>query len=195
MQSDMLWQRSAVSRCEGRTGATSARVCLRLDRSWSTRPREPWRAGRHGAADASPTYTVPVAHRRLPADSSNRIAGTAIRAQGSYYLLGGLWRLRYPRSFDRLAGPKPDAFQTDVSAALFVAVGSTLLIGAAGPQPNAIVRVLATSTGLVVAAVDLRHHRDIRALFLIEAAAELAMAAAATWPAARRDRDPPDPCG
>jgi len=104
-----------------------------------------------------------------------RAASTALSsAQGWYYLLGGLWRLIHPRSFEAVSGPKPDSFQTDVAAALFAAIGAGLLT-----RPT---RVLAASSGLSVAFVDLKYRHAIRPIFLAEAAFELAFAAAATRP-------------
>lgn len=94
-----------------------------------------------------------------------------IRIQGWYYLLGGLWRFVHRRSFEAVSGPKPDQFQTDVAAALFVAIGTGLL---ASPT-----RALAASTGASVALVDLKYRPTIRSIFLVEAALELGFVAAA----------------
>lgn len=107
------------------------------------------------------------------------------RVQGWYYLLGGLWRFAHRRSFEAVSGPKPDQFQTDVAAALFVAIGAGLLA-----RPT---RVLAASSGLCVAFVDLKYRHTIRPTFLAEAALELAFAAAAVRPgrAARPRRRSP----
>ena len=112
-------------------------------------------------------------------------AQLAGRIQGGYYLLGGMWRLLHPRSFERVAGPKPDQFQTDVTAALFTAVGAALIAGTLKRAPQGPARVLAISAPVAVAIVDLRHRHQIRRLFRLEAALEIAFAAAAaihTWP-------------
>jgi len=107
------------------------------------------------------------------------------RAQGWYYLGGGLWRLLHPRSFERIAGPKPDQFQTDVAAALFAAIGATLVVDSlAGPRSKA-PAVLAVGSASAIAAIDLKHRRQIRSLFIIEAASEIAMAVAAASTAAQ----------
>jgi hypothetical protein len=110
------------------------------------------------------------------------LAQAVTRFQGCYYLGGGLWRLLHPESFDALAGPKPDRFQTDVAAALFSAAGVALLVGTAGPHRHATTRVLASCTGLAAAAIDLRHRHHIRTLFMLEAVVELVMAAASAAP-------------
>ena len=116
---------------------------------------------------------------RLGAVLGQQPAQRAGQMQGGYYLLGGLWRLLHPRSFERIAGPKPDQFQTDVSAALFTAVGAALIAGTMKSAPHGPVRVLAISAPVAVAIIDLRHRQQIRGLFRLEAALEIAFAAAA----------------
>ena len=56
---------------------------------------------------------------RLDAVLGPQPAQRAGRIQGGYYLLGGLWRLLHARSFEHVAGPKPDQFQTDVTRLRF----------------------------------------------------------------------------
>jgi hypothetical protein len=103
-----------------------------------------------------------------------------VRLQGWYYLLGGLWPLVHFRSFEAVAGPKPDRFQTEVTSALFVAAGVTLLAGTAEPPLHRPVRVLAAACAIGTAFVDWRHRHHIRSFFRAEAALEGAFAVAAT---------------
>jgi hypothetical protein len=124
------------------------------------------------APPASVTACLDAVLGQQPAQRAGRI-------QGGYYLLGGLWRLLHPRSFERAAGPKPDQFQTDVTAALFAAAGVALIAGTVKGAPQGSARVLAISAPVAVAAIDLRHRRQIRGLFRVEAALEIAFAAAA----------------
>lgn len=84
------------------------------------------------------------------------------RAQGWYYLIGGLWPFVSWRTFTAVAGPKPDRFQTEVTAALFAATGAALLAGEDG--------TLAGLTAAGCLALDLRHRPRIRAVFLADAA-------------------------
>jgi hypothetical protein len=119
---------------------------------------------------------------RLNAVLGPQPAQRAGRLQGGYYLLGGLWRLLHARSFERVAGPKPDQFQTDVTAALFAAVGAALIAGTVKSAPQGPARVLAISAPIAVAIIDFRHRRQIRRLFRLEAALEIAFAAAAAIP-------------
>ena len=122
----------------------------------------------------------------LEAIFGQRPARRAARIQGGYYLLGGLWRLLHARSFERVAGPKPDQFQTDVTAALFTAAGAALIAGTLKNAPQGPARVLAISAPIAVAIIDLRHRHQIRRLFRLEAALEIAFAAAAVIPSRGR---------
>ena len=101
------------------------------------------------------------------------------RAQGWYYLLGGLWSLVHFRSFQLVAGPKPDRFQTEVTSGLFVAIGAALLSPPRDLPPPRSVLVLSAASALATSYVDLRHRRDIRGLFCVEAAVEAGFAVAA----------------
>lgn len=103
------------------------------------------------------------------------------RAQGWYYVIGRAWPLVHFRSFEAVAGPKPDRFQTEVTAALFVAVGLVLLAGARRPAAAPVTRTLAVTSALGVAALDWRYRRDLRRVFRLEAALEAAFAGAALW--------------
>jgi hypothetical protein len=128
-----------------------------------------------GVAPSSATSRRHAVIGREPAQLAGRI-------QGGYYLLGGMWRLLHPPSFERVAGPKPDQFQTDVTAALFTAAGTALIAGTLKRAPQGPTRVLAISAPIAVAIVDLRHRHQIRRLFRLEAALEIAFAAAAVVP-------------
>jgi len=103
----------------------------------------------------------------------------ATRLQGWYYLGGGLWPLLHFRSFEAVAGRKPDRFQTEVTSILFAAAGATLLAGTRGGRLPPAVRVLALSSALGTAYADLRHRRRLRAIFRAEAALELLFATSA----------------
>lgn len=87
------------------------------------------------------------------------------RIQGWYYFLGGIWPLIRWRSFTSVAGPKPDRFQTDITAGLFTSIGATLL----NPGNNRESNILAASSATACIAIDLRHLRKIRKVFLFDA--------------------------
>ncbi|MFZ5871164.1 MAG: hypothetical protein ACOYXW_11645 [Actinomycetota bacterium] len=105
-----------------------------------------------------------------------------MRAQGWYYAIGGAWPLIHFRSFEAVAGPKPDRFQTQVTAALFTAIGVALLAGARQPPTAPVTRSLAASSAIGVAALDWRYRSDLRQVFRLEAVIEAVFAAAALWP-------------
>jgi hypothetical protein len=111
-----------------------------------------------------------------------------IRLQGWYYLAGGLWPLVHFRSFEAVAGPKPDRFQTEVTSILFAAIGAALLLGARGSTLPPAVRALAVASALGTAYTDLKHRRQVRVIFQPEAALELTFAAAAAAAAVRPPR-------
>lgn len=91
------------------------------------------------------------------------------RAQGWYYLIGGLWPLIHWRSFTAVAGPKPDRFQTEVTAALFAAIGAALIV-----DENALSRdVLSVGSAIACIGVDRRFDEDIRPIFRVDAALNL----------------------
>lgn len=115
-----------------------------------------------------------------------------LRAQGWYYLIGGLWPLLHWCSFVRVAGPKPDRFQTEVAGVLFAATGAALLADSAAGSPSTAARVLGAAAGSGVALAEFRFRRSLRAIFRADAVLNAGFAAAAARPDARRPRDAED---
>lgn len=95
------------------------------------------------------------------------LARRAIRVQGWYYLLGGIWPLVNLRSFAAVAGPKPDPFQTEVAAVLFTAAGSALLASSRQPHRSTVLLSRLCALGSLYA--EFRHRREIRPIFLADA--------------------------
>lgn len=92
------------------------------------------------------------------------------RAQGWYYLVGGLWPLLHWRSFTAVAGPKPDRFQTQITAGLFVAIGAALIV-----DENSLSRdVLSVSAATACISVDRYFQQDIRSVFKADTALNIA---------------------
>lgn len=87
------------------------------------------------------------------------------RAQGWYYLIGGLWPFLHWRSFTAVAGPKPDRFQTEITAGLFSAIGYALL--------KSDDEDLAWSSALACIALDTRFKEEIRPVFQFDRALNL----------------------
>jgi hypothetical protein len=112
-----------------------------------------------------------------------------IRFQGWYYVVGGLWPIVHQSSFEAIVGPKPDRFQTEVTAALFVAVGAVLLRGSRGGRVEPVTAQLASAAAAATAAVVWRHRHSVRPVLRVEACLETAFAvAAATSHRSRRAR-------
>ena len=100
----------------------------------------------------------------------------ALRLQGCYYLIGGLWPFVHYRSFERVTGTKPDRFVTEAASALYVAIGTGIL--ASGGSGTQAARRLAVLTAVLTTAMDIRHCPQIRAVYLTDALAEVVLSAA-----------------
>lgn len=98
--------------------------------------------------------------------------------QAAYYLITGLWPLAHLKSFEALTGPKPDRFVVESTGLLFVATGATLATAAVNPAPGRPVRVLSVLTPIVSTFVTLRHRPRVRAIYMVDAVAQCALA---TW--------------
>jgi hypothetical protein len=99
-----------------------------------------------------------------------------LAAQAGYYLVTGVWPLVHFRSFTAVAGPKPDRFQTQVTGALFAAIGLALLAG--DPRETG-TRVLSGATAAASMLMELAYLPRIRKIFLAEACIEAVFLAAA----------------
>ena len=106
----------------------------------------------------------------------------SVRAQGVYYLAGGLWPLLHFGSFETVTGPKPDRFVTEAAGALYAAIGATLLLG----RTPATTRRLALLTGVATLAIDVRHRSSVRWVYLADAAVEVLFGACAVANAKRK---------
>lgn len=88
------------------------------------------------------------------------------RVQGCYYFLGGLWPFLSWRSFTAVAGPKPDRFQTEMTAALFTAIGAALIV-----DENSLSRdVLSIGSAMACISLDRRYDEQIRKVFWLDTA-------------------------
>jgi hypothetical protein len=105
----------------------------------------------------------------------------SVRAQGVYYLAGGLWPLLHFHSFETVTGPKGDRFVTEAAGALYTAIGAALLLG----RTSAGTRRLALLTSVATLAIDIRHRSSVRWVYLADAAVEALFAASAVADAAR----------
>ena len=116
----------------------------------------------------------------------------AAAAQGLLYVVTGLWPLIHLPSFEAVSGPKASDWLVRTVGVLILVVGVVLLMAWRRRRFPAEVVTLAVGCALSLAAIDIIYVSvdRIREIYLLDAAAEIALAAA--WLAAayrhRRDR-------
>jgi hypothetical protein len=98
----------------------------------------------------------------------------------AYYIVSGLWPLAHMRSFEAVTGPKTDKWLVKTVGALALANGVALAFGARRDSIAAETIALAACSAAAFAAIDLVYVSSgtIRPVYLADAAAELALAAA-----------------
>ena len=107
--------------------------------------------------------------------------------QAAYYGPSGVWPIISLRSFEWITGPKVDGWLVKTVGALVSVVGGVLGLAAHRRRLTPQMELLALGTALSLAAVDVVtvSRRRIRRVYLLDAAANLALVAA--WLLARRD--------
>jgi hypothetical protein len=100
--------------------------------------------------------------------------------QGGYYVLTGMWALVDIASFQRVTGPKTDLWLVKTVGVCVTAIGATLLLSALHHQAFLEIKLLAVSSALGLAAIDLIYVRKkvISKIYAADAVAELILAAA-----------------
>ena len=105
------------------------------------------------------------------------VAGT----QGLYYLTTGIWPLASRRTFESITGPKRDFWLVQTVGALVGVTGASLALAARDRRTveEASIKTLGIGSALSLAAVDVVFvaRRRISPIYLLDAAAELALAA------------------
>lgn len=99
-------------------------------------------------------------------------------AQGGYYLITGIWPLLHMRSFEAISGPKTDRWLVKTAGVLITAIGATLLIAdrrERAATPEATVLATGSAAGLMAIDVVYASKRRISSVYLLDAAAELAL--------------------
>jgi hypothetical protein len=110
--------------------------------------------------------------------------------QGGYYLATGLWPLFNIESFQAVTGPKTDLWLVRTVGVLVAAVALALLVAAwRPPSPEAAVLAAAAALGLTAIDVVYVFHRVIGPIYLLDAAAEIALVVGWMWVAARRTNE------
>ncbi len=127
-------------------------------------------------------YTVSIQQRNL-------IRPSVALAQGSFYLLTGLWPVLGVRSFQRLTGPKTDVWLVKTVGLLTTAVGAVLVLGANDTDDSRLA-ALGAAAAAALAGIDLTYvsKRVISRVYLGDAAAQLAFVFG--WIAAGRGTTP-----
>jgi hypothetical protein len=109
------------------------------------------------------------------------------RAQGTYFLLTGLWPIVHRRSFEAVTGPKRDFWLVRTVGALIAVVGASLLraFGERRVSPEA--RWLAVGSAAALGAVDLWYggRGRISRIYLLDAVVEAGLVAS-WWVAGTR---------
>ncbi|MBV9232581.1 MAG: hypothetical protein JO030_00950 [Candidatus Eremiobacteraeota bacterium] len=98
-----------------------------------------------------------------------------LRAQGGYYVLSGLFPLVSMAAFERVTGPKSDRWLVQTVGLLAASIGASLLIGALEEEPDPAVLVLAVTSALSFAGIDVAHtlRRRISPVYLADGAVQL----------------------
>ncbi len=100
--------------------------------------------------------------------------------QGAYYAATGIWALVDIESFQVVTGPKVDLWLVKTVGVLVTAIGGALGLAGWRRRVTPEVRFLAVGSALGLAGIDIYYvaKKRIARIYLVDAAAELAMAAA-----------------
>jgi hypothetical protein len=104
----------------------------------------------------------------------------ALRLQGLYYLVTGLWPLIHLASFEAITGPKTDDWLVKMVGLLAAVIGAALLMAARPPSRGAPeILVLAVGSAAAFAAVDVWYVAQgvIARVYLADAAVEIGLIA------------------
>jgi hypothetical protein len=136
---------------------------------------------------------LPAKHRRdlVNAQHSNSLRRLVAFAHAGYFLITGIWPLLHIRSFEWVSGPKVDRWLVKTVSGLITVIGAVVGLAAWRRPITPEIEALAIGSGLSLAAVDIYYvaRRRIRWVYLLDAAAEIALAAA--WLTAKGQRDRP----
>ncbi len=107
-------------------------------------------------------------------------AASISRWHGLFNALTGAWPLVHMPSFEAVSGPKVDRWLVRTVGGLLVVNGLTQLSAGTTEAATALSRRLGLGTALTLAVIDIRYAstRRIRRIYLLDAAVELAWAAA-----------------
>jgi hypothetical protein len=99
--------------------------------------------------------------------------------QGGFYVATGLWPIVHLKSFEAVTGPKLEGWLVKMVGALITVIGGTLLSAGQQRRVTPEVRMLGMASAAAFTLVDViyRAKRRIAPVYLLDAAAELALIA------------------
>jgi hypothetical protein len=111
-----------------------------------------------------------------PSEGRNS-AKRLLTAQSAYYLATGIWPLISMSTFERVTGPKTDQWLVKTVGVLVTAIGGALAVAAAQRTVSPETRLLAVASAGGLMAIDVIYvaKGSIRPVYLLDAAAELAL--------------------
>ena len=121
----------------------------------------------------------------------------ALRLQGAYYLVTGVWPIIHLSSFEAVTGPKVDDWLVRTVGLPAAAIGITLLVGVRRREtPTATLGILALSSALAFAAIDFWYglRGVISPIYLADGVVELGWIALA-FPVVMKRTPRPDRAG
>jgi len=111
-------------------------------------------------------------------------------AQGTYYVLTGVWSLVHIRSFQAVTGPKTDLWLVKTVGVLVLAIGGVLCSAGLRRQAAPEIPSLAVGSAVGLAGIDVVYvaRRRIARIYLLDALAECLFAVfwGLTWFRSRR---------
>lgn len=128
---------------------------------------------------------------RRPAPPLSRAESIAV-GQGAFYAATGAWPFVSMRSFEAVTGPKMERWLVKTVGGLIGVIGGALVSAGARRRVTPELAMLGAGSAVVLAGIDIYYvsKRRISPVYLLDAAAELGIAAA--WAlAARQDVDDP----
>lgn len=102
---------------------------------------------------------------------------TVALAQGSYFLITGVWPIFSIGTFMMISGPKTDLWLVKTVGAILSVIGAVLLTAALRSAVTTELALLATASAAALTAVDVIYvtKKVIAPVYLLDAAAEVAL--------------------
>jgi len=104
----------------------------------------------------------------------NRIHRGTLIVQGAYYAVTGVWPVASIRTFEWVTGPKTDDWLVQTVGLIILAIGITLLVGAARQSLTRETAVLAVFSAFVFIGIDVTFVSmgQISSIYLLDAVAQ-----------------------